>query len=281
MFPIVTILGLKGISSVTGLFWATLISAIFFLVIVIVKNKWKELGNLQVWKYSIGSAIFIGVIFYSLFFYGLSKTVSANGAIVALFEVATSYVFFQIIQKEFIPKKHIIGIILATLGALLIFIPKFGHFYSGDIFILLATFFPPLGNWFQQKARDIASGETILFMRHIITLPFLFIFALLVGSSPLIRLPGNTFWWLVLNGVFIFGFSMILWVEGIHRMTVTKALAIHSTYPFFTIIFAWLLIGDKITLAQFFSLPLLIIGVFLLTNVPFKRIFSLNNKRLS
>ena len=128
LFPIVTILGLKGISSVTGLFWATLISAIFFLVIVIVKNKWKELGNLQVWKYSIGSAIFIGVIFYSLFFYGLSKTVSANGAIVALFEVATSYVFFQIIQKEFIPKKHIIGIILATLGALLIFIPKFGHF---------------------------------------------------------------------------------------------------------------------------------------------------------
>ncbi|MEI8270559.1 MAG: DMT family transporter [bacterium] len=226
-------------------------------------------------------ACFIGVIFYGLFFYGLTKTVSANGAIVALFEVATSYLFFQIIRKEYIPKKHIYGIIFATLGALLIFLPKFGHFYSGDIFIILATLFPPLGNWYQQKARNIASGETILFMRHILTLPFLCVLAFYFGTSPFIQLQGSTIWWLLLNGIFIFGLSKILWVEGIHRMTVTKALAIHSTYPFFTIIFAWLLVGDKITLAQFFSLPLLIVGVFLLTNVSFKRIFSLNNKKLS
>ena len=281
LFPIVTILGLKGISSIIGLFWATAFSTIFFFAIVIYKKKWQELKNLQAWKYSIGTAIFIGVIFYGLFFYGLTKTVSANGAIVALFEVATSYVFFQIIRKEFVSKKQILGIIFATLGALLIFIPKFGHFYSGDIFIIIATFFAPLGNWYQQKARDIASGETILFMRHILTLPFLYILAVFIGTSPFVQLSSSIIWWLLLNGIFVFGLSKILWVEGIHRMTVTKALAIHSTCPFFTIIFAWFLLGDKITLAQFFSLPLLIVGVFLLTNVPFKRIFFFNNKRLS
>lgn len=278
LFPIVTILGLKGIPSIVGLFWATLFSTIFFLALLLIKKQGKELRNLQAWKYSIGTAVFIGVIFYGLFFYGLTKTVSANGAIVALFEVATSYIFFQVIRKELISKKHIWGIIFATCGALLIFIPKFGHFYIGDIFILLATLFPPIGNWYQQKARNIASGETILFMRHIITLPFLLILALIVGTSPFSQPLGNAFWWLFLNGIFIFGLSKILWVEGIHRMTVTKALAIHSTYPFFTIIFAWILIGDIITPAQFISLPLLIIGVFLLTNVNLGGIFSLNRK---
>ena len=280
-FPIVTILGLRGISSLVGLFWATVFSTLFFLVIVIYKKKWQELKNFKAWKYSIGTAIFIGVIFYGLFFYGLTKTVSANGAIVALFEVATSYIFFQVIKKEFVPKKHIVGIILATLGALLIFIPKFGHFYSGDIFIIVATFFAPLGNWYQQKARDIASGETILFMRHVLTLPFLYIFAIYVGTSPFIQFSSNTILWLLFNGIFIFGLSKILWIEGIHRMTVTKALAMHSVCPIFTIIFAWILIGDTATPAQFFSLPLLLIGVFLLTNVPLKRIFFLNNKKLS
>ena len=104
LFPIVTILGLKGTSSIVGLFWATFFSALFFLAIIIYRNKWSEFKNLQIWKYSLGTSIFIGVIFYGLYFYGLTKTVSANAAIVGLFEVATSYIFFQIIQKEILLK---------------------------------------------------------------------------------------------------------------------------------------------------------------------------------
>jgi drug/metabolite transporter (DMT)-like permease len=281
LFPIVTILGLKGVPSIVGLFWATLFSAVFFLAIIIVRGKWQELKNLQVWKYSFGVAIFIGVIFYGLFFYGLTKTVSANGAIVALFEVATSYILFQVIHKEFISRKQILGIIFATFGALLIFIPKFGHFYGGDIFILLATFFAPFGNWYQQKARNIASSETIMLIRNIITIPFLLILTILIGTSPFVRLPGNTIWWLLLNGILIFGLSKLLWVEGIHRMTVTKALAINSLSPFFTIIFAWILIGDSPTPAQLLSLPLLVIGIFLLTNVNFTGILSFKKREAS
>jgi drug/metabolite transporter (DMT)-like permease len=280
LFPIVTILGLRGISSIVGLFWATSFSALFFLAIVIFRNKWQELKNWQVWKYSFGVAIFIGVIYYGLYFYGLTMTVSANGAIVALFEVVTSYIFFQVIHRELMPKKYILGIIFATLGALLIFIPKFGHFHSGDIFILLATFAAPFGNWYQQKARNIASSEIIMLMRNIITIPFLFVLAILLGASPLVRPLGNAFWWLLLNGVFIFGLSKFLWVEGIHRMSVTKALAINSLAPFFTIIFAWLLIGDSPTLTQLLSLPLLVVGVFLLTNVKFSGILFFQKKKL-
>lgn len=281
LFPIVTILGLKGISSIVSLFWAVSFSVLFFLFIMIIKNRWHELKNFQVWKYAFGIAIFNGIIYYGLFFYGLTKTVSANGAIVALFEVVTSYLFFQVIHKEVISKKHILGIILTTCGALLIFIPKFGHFYIGDLFILLATFFAPLGNRYAQKARKIVSGETVLFVRNIITMPLLFILALFLGTSPLKQPLGNAVWWLLLNGLFILGLSKIFWMEGIHRMSVTKALAISSLSPFFTIIFAWIIIGQKATPAQFLSLPLLVVGVFLITNVNIKGIFSLNKNKLS
>jgi drug/metabolite transporter (DMT)-like permease len=248
---------------------------------MIVRKRWQELRNLKAWKYAFGIAIFNGVLYYGLYFYGLTKTVSANGAIVALFEVVTSYLFFQVIHKETIPKKHILGIILTTCGALFIFIPKFGHFYIGDLFILLATFFAPFGNRYAQKARKIVSGETVLFIRNIITMPLLFILALFFCTSPLVQPLGNSVWWLLLNGLIILGLSKVFWMEGIHRMSVTKALAISSLSPFFTIIFAWLIIGQKATPAQFISLPLLIAGVFLLTNVSFKGIFKLNKKELS
>ena len=281
LFPVVTILGLKGIPSMVGLFWATLFSSIFFLAVVIFRGKLKELKNLELWKYSFLVAIFLGVIFYGLYFYGLSKTVSANGAIVGLFEVVTSYIFFQIIRREILLKKHILGIVLATLGALLIFIPKFGHFHTGDLFILLATFFPPLGNWYQQKARKIASSETVLLVRNIITIPFVFLLAILFGASPLAVPLGSAFWWLLLNGVLIFGFSKILWIEGINLMSVTKAIATNSMSPFFTMIFAYLLIGESPTLSQLLSLPLLIAGVFLLTNVNLRGIFKFNKEKLS
>ena len=278
LFPIVTILGLKNMPSIVGLFWATSFSALFFLALMIYRNKWSELKNLKVWKYSLGVAIFIGVIFYGLFFYGLTKTVSTNGAIVGLFEVVTSFLFFQIFKKQQIPKKYIIGVILATIGALLIFIPKFGHFYVGDLFILLATFFAPIGNWFQQKGRMIASSETIMFVRTLITSIFLFIFSLLTNLSPVAHLSNKTIWWILLNGILIFGISKILWIEGIHRINVTKALAINSLSPFFTMIFAFIIIGDSPNYAQLFSLPFLIIGVFLLTNFDFGK-FSFKNKK--
>ena len=273
LFPVITILGLKGIPSTVGLLWAVFFSALAFFVVVVFRKKWSELKNLQAWKYSFFTAIFNGVIYYGLLFYGLTKTVPANGAIVALFEVATSYIFFQIIHKEIIPKKHIWGIVLATCGALLIFIPKFGHFNIGDLYILVATFFPPFGNMYQQKARKIISTETLLFMRNIITIPFLFIIAILLNVSPLEHPVGNAFWWLLINGLFILGLSKIFWTEGIHRMSVTKALAISSLSPFFTIIFAWLFLKQSPTYVQFLSLPLLVIGIFLLTNVKFNMTF--------
>ena len=120
-----------------------------------------------------------------------------------------------------------------------------------------------------------------MLIRNIITIPFLFILAVLLGTSPLSQHLGNAFWWILLNGFLILGFSKILWIEGINLMSVTKALAINSMSPFFTIIFAYLLIGESPTLIQLLSLPLLIIGVFLLTNVKLKGIFGINKNKLS
>ena len=271
LFPIVSILGFKGISPLVSLFWVNIFATFFFLILMLARRKWTELKIKKVWKYELIIVFFIGIIFYGLLFYALSKTTPANAAIILLFEIVPSYIFFQIIKKEHFALKHIVGVLLAVVGALIVLLPKSGSPNPGDLLILLAVFAPPVGNWYQQKARKIASTETILFLRHLLTTPFLFILIYALGESVQISNMKGIIGWMLVNGIFIFGLSKVLWVEGIHRMTVTRALAIGSLNPIFTMIFAWIIMTKAPTLVQLASLPFLVIAVWLLTNMQFKK----------
>lgn len=271
LFPVITILGLSGVSSMVSLFWVNLIAAGFFFVIFAVRNKWHELKNLQLWYYVFGIVIFIGVIFYGLYFLGLSKTTPGNGSLVALFEIVPSYIFFQLIRKEHLTRKQIIGIILMMIGACIVLFPKTGVINSGDWIIFFAVFFPPLGNLFQQKARKIASSETVLFLRHAMSAPILFLIIIITGHSLSQFDISTVLIWLLINGILVFGFTKLLWLEAIHRMTVTKALALSSLSPAGTVLFAWIFLGQIPTVVQIIALPILIIATILITNVQFKK----------
>ncbi len=272
LFPVITVLGLKGIPSTLALFWTTVFATIFFLVIVATRNRWKELLNVTVWKYEIAVVIFIGILYYGLYFYGLSKTTPANGAIVALFEIVTSYVFFQLFRGEHFSRKQIIGSLFAVAGALVVLVPRSGAFQIGDLAIFFATFFPPVGNWFQKKARELASSETTMFIRNLLTIPVLYLALIFVlKTNPINFNISQVLIWLLINGMVIMGVTKILWLEGIHRMTVTKALAFSSLAPLGTMFFSWLFLHQSPTPVQFLSLPLLVVGTFFLTGVSFKK----------
>lgn len=275
-FPIVSLLGLKGLPSMVSLFWVNLFAMIFFLAIVVFRKKMFELKNKQAWYYTFGTVILINIIFYGLYFYALGKTTAANVAIVALFEIVPTYIFFQIIKKEHFSTKHIIGIIFAIAGALIVLLPKAGQINIGDFIILFAVFFPPFGNWCQQQTRKLISTESALFLRHFIAMPFLFFIAFLFKTSVLDFNINNVVWWLLLNGIIIFGLSKIFWLEALHRMSVTKALAISGLNPIFTVFFSWLILKESPTFVQIFSLPFLIISVLILTDFRWKKEVSIS-----
>ena len=80
---------------------------------------------------------------------------------------------------------------------------------------------------------------------------------------------------LLISGIFLFGVSKILWIESIHRISVTKANALESIAPLFTIIFAWIILQQQPTLWQALSFAPSFIGVLLLTNnLNFKGYFK-------
>ena len=272
LFPIVTILSYGKLPSLIAFAWTTALSAVFFAIIISFRGKWHEIKNLNLWKYVAMVALFIGVLFYGFYFVGLSKTSAGNASIVAQMEVFTSFLFFNIWKKEKISLNYILGGLLMVLGVFIVLYPKFSGVALGDLLVLCATFFAPVGNFFQKKARKEASSETVMFLRTLISAPIIFLIAFMLGIYGDANLIKISFPFLLLNGFLILGMSKMLWVEGIHRISVTKAIALSSIAPLATLLLSWIFLHQPPTIWQLASLVPIIFGVMLLTdNLKFKK----------
>ena len=71
--------------------------------------------------------------------------------------------------------------------------------------------------------------------------------------------------WLVLNALLIFVAAKILWVEALNHISVTRLSAMASFIPVFTMVFAWLLLGETPGLRQLLGTAPVVAGALLLT----------------
>lgn len=266
LFPIITILSTNTLPPLTSLAWSTLFSCFVFAAIISIRKKWKETADIPALKDIFWVAVFNGTLYYVLFFFGLRYTSAGNASIIALSEIFFSFLFFHVWHKHHIPLKHIYGAVLVLVGSFIILAPSFSHFQKGDIFIVMATMVAPFGNFFQQKARKRVSSETILLVRSIISAPILFFAAYLLNAGLHANQLRSSMIFLLINGLVLLGLTKLFWVEGIHRINVTKALALASISPLFTILFAWLILHNRPTPWQLLSLIPMIIGVRMLSN---------------
>lgn len=264
LFPVITILSYNTLSPLVSFAGSTFFAAVFFAVVLTIRKKWHELKNKAALKDVLLTTLIIGIIYYLLFFFGLRHTSAGNASIIVLTEIFFSYFFFHVWRKDHLPSEHKIGIVLMATGALIVLYPTLEGFTGGEILILIASFIAPLGNFFQQRARRMVSSESIMFVRSLIGT--LFIFSLILIFKQSISYPDlkSSIIPLLINGIFLFGLSKIFWIEGIHRINVTKANALGSISPLFTLVFAWILLKDIPTVWQLLSLAPMTLGVIFL-----------------
>jgi len=266
LLPIIAVLSYRGVPSIISLAISTFLSSIFFLAIILYKRKLHELKNLLLWKYVFFIVVFIGILGYGFYYLGLTRTTPGNAAIIGLSEIFTSYIFFNLIRKEHFSFESKVGTVFMVTGALIVLAPNFYYLNFGDFFILIANFCWPIGNLFQQKAKLISSTETILFLRSLVATPFLFLIAYAFGQHLEFAQVKESLPYLIISGFFLFGVSKIFWLEGISRISVTKANATHSLAPLVTLFFAWIILHQVPTIWQITSFLPFFFGVLLLTN---------------
>lgn len=264
LFPVLTILSYGKVSPLVSLAVSSLFASAFFAVILTLKKKWHELKNWPALKDSLWTTFFIGILYYLLFFFGLQYTSAGNAGIIALTEIFFSYLFFNIWKKDPLPLLHIAGAVLMVVGAIIVLYPNLHSFRLGDILMVIASALPPFGNFFARRARTKISSETIMFVRSIVSGVVVLLFAFIFNNTLSLTTLKDSFLFLFINGVLLLGLSKIMWIEGIHRISIVKANALGSVSPLLTLLFAWLFLRDIPTIWQLFSFIPMFLGVILL-----------------
>jgi drug/metabolite transporter (DMT)-like permease len=263
-FPILTASTVGLVPPLSALVLSGCVIAIVLTCYTLMTHHDKELLRISAWKYAALSSVCIDVVYYSCIFIGLTYTTPGNAAMIGLCEILTSYIFFNIIQKERISYYHRIGISLMLAGAVLILSQGIDGINYGDILIACAICIAPLGNYFQKRAATHAHPTTVILMRSLIALPILACIAFFFESEPLtISIMTGVF--ICINGIVI-ATSRVLWLISITDLPPVEASALSCIGTALTLFLVWALYGTHPSTLQFMALPFLCAGVMLLTH---------------
>ncbi len=258
-FPIVTILTLKQIGPLFSFAISSVFALLFFAGVLTVKKRWYELRIKEAQQDILLSSFFIMLLFI-FFFLGLQYTTASNGAIIMFLQILFSFLFFNVLKREYIAKTQILGAVLMGAGAMMILFQGEVEFNKGDLLILLAALTAPVANNYQRRTRSVVGSETLLFVRTLIASPVLFALAFIFNDTPTLPQLEKIWVLLLINGFVLLGLSKIFWVEAIHRISVTKAAAMTALGPLYTMIFAYYILGEVPTAYQLLGVIPVVIG---------------------
>ncbi len=267
VFPVIAILSFSAVSPLFSAALSTLVAAAFFAALVARRcGAAALLRRPAAWQDILLTSLYIGVAFHSLFFIGLRFTTAGNAAILLLLEVFFSFLILGLILRhEPMRPRQLLGAFLMVAGAAVVLLPNVSGLRWGDFLVVLATAFGPLGNKHAQAARKSSTAEEIMFWRSMISGCVLLVLACGFESWPSGAGLCDSFWYLAVNGVLIFGLSKILWIEGIHLIPITIAISLLSVSPVFTLAAAYFALEEPVTVFQVCGLPFLGAGVIMLT----------------
>jgi drug/metabolite transporter (DMT)-like permease len=262
-FPILSIFCISYIGALHTYAFSLFVSLFFFLAIMLKKNLFLELKSTNSYKDLLLTSLWITTLF-ALVFIGMQFTTAGNMSVIMFTQLFFSYLYFNIFGKEKMYLIHTIGAFIMGIGAIIILFPSDLIFNKGDMIILLAAMIAPIANTYSKRARRFYSSETILGLRTIIALPVIALLAWIIEpeiktDNLKLALP-----YVVLIGLMIFGVSKILWMEALHRISITKISAMIALIPPMTLFFAYLLLDEVPRTAQMIGIIPILIGGYLL-----------------
>jgi len=262
-FPILSIISLSFIGALHTYAFSLLVSLIFFLTLMRKKRLLFELKNRDAYRDLLLTSFWITTLFV-LVFLGMQYTTAGNMSVIIFLQLLFSYLYFNILGRDKMDFIHGFGALIMGIGAVIILFPDNLNFNIGDWIILLAAAIAPIANLYSQRARRFCSSETVLGFRTIIALPVISVLAYFVEPQISLENILKALPYIVLIGVLIFGLSKILWMEALHRISITKISAMIALVPPMTLLFAYIYLDEIPQIRQIIGIiPILIGGYFL------------------
>lgn len=263
-FPIFSISAMAYIGALHTYTYSLIIALFFFIIIMYKRDRFKELKNKAAYKDLLLTSFWITTLFL-LVFIGMQYTTAGNMAVIIFLQLLFAFLYFNVLGKEKMDTLHIIGATVMGIGALIILIPDELSFNKGDLIILLGAAIAPFANYYQKRARVYCSSETILGFRTVVGLPFIAVMAWYFEPATsyegfIAALP-----YLLFIGTFIYVLSKIMWIEALHRISITKVSAMLGLVPVMTLIFAYFYLNEIPNIRQMLGILPVLAGGYLIT----------------
>ncbi|MCK9491236.1 MAG: DMT family transporter [Sulfurimonas sp.] len=269
-FPILSIVAISHIGALHTYAFSLFISLFFFIFLMLKKDLFSELKNRAAYRDLLLTSFWITTLF-ALVFIGMQFTTAGNMSVIIFTQLFFSYLYFNVFGKEKIDLIHALGALFMGIGAIIILIPDDLTLNKGDLIIFAAAAIAPIANFYSKRARKYCSSVTILGFRTIIALPVIALLAWIIEPKISLNELENALPYIILIGLVIFGISKILWMEALHRISITKVSAMIAFVPPLTLFFAFVYLNEVPEFRQMLGIIPILIGGYLLTK-PIKRI---------
>jgi len=263
-FPIFSIIAMSYVGALHTFTYSLLIALVFFILLMLKRDRFKELKNRVAYKDLLLTSFFITLLF-TLVFIGMRYTTAGNMAVIIFLQLLFSYLYFHVFGDEKIDSLHLIGAIIMGVGAMIVLFPEELIFNKGDLLILIAAAIAPIANLYQKRARKFCSSETILGFRTVIGLPFIALMAYIFEPSVSYAAFLSALPYILFIGTIIYVISKIMWIEALHRISITKVSAMMGLVPMMTLFFAYLFLDEVPELRQIVGIVPILIGGYLIT----------------
>jgi len=263
-FPLFAVFTVVNLGAMHAYFYSLLIATTLLTLWVLFRKKLSELKRSHAYKDLLLTSFFITTVF-SLVFIALNYTSPSHVMIILFLQVLFSYLFLGRQPNESLPFIHLLGVVLMSIGAVIILFPQDFQFNLGDLLVLLAAMLAPIANLYQKRARQYVSGETILLVRGLIALPVIYLLATLFENSPSWLMIQQQFVWLFLTGFLVFMVAKLLWIESLHLLPITKVNALFALSPLLTILLVYVFLGDTPSWIQLLGAVPIVLGSIFIT----------------
>ncbi len=263
-FPVLSIIVIEKIGALFSYAIVIAIAGAVLLALLAHRRALPSLFQPAAQRDLLLTAFFITLLF-ALMFLGLRYTTAGNAAVIIFLQLCFAYLYFNVLGPERLTPLHSAGALLMGLGALVMLWPESLRFNPGDLLILAAAAVAPLANLYQKRARKHVGSLTILTYRNLIALPV--IVALAWSFEPLPRLSevSTVLPQLLAIALLVYVAAKLLWVEALHRISITKISALTALLPLFTLVLAYAVLDEVPSHRQLLGILPILVGGYWIT----------------
>jgi drug/metabolite transporter (DMT)-like permease len=225
-------------------------------------------------KSDIPKILFLSIIgntaFQLLFIHGLNWTTVSNTSVIMAMTPVFVAMLSVLLKQEKIHWAGWLGIVISFIGFYFIITKQVGTFHfsweelRGDLMILIGNLFWAIYTVFSkpflEKISPLKWTSITLAVGTVFYLPF--------AASEIVRIQWSEIsfqaWAVVIySGLFAIAICYVIWYASVRRVGNSKTAIYGYLSPIFTILFAYLLISERITLLQIGGALIIFAGVYL------------------